>query len=160
MERLSRFDGPLSPAEEQEKSELRARIAETAKGISCPANYGRKEAEQDRDRLQTIFAKRRSGASGGAKTLSEAKIAEEAQLAARVAAFDEGPEPRARGRILELAIAKFRREISDAETEELARLQKAYPPDPRPDPLSEAIKAFRRGDLDWQIEKSKARSES
>ena len=28
------------------------------------------------------------------------------------------------------------------------------------DPLAEAIKAFRRGDLDWQIEKSKARSES
>jgi len=160
MERLSRRDGPLSSAEEQEKSELRARIAETARGISCPANYGRKEAEQDRDRLQTIFAKRRSGASGGAKTLTEAEIAEEAQLAARVAAFDEGPEPRARGRILELAIAKFRRGISDAETEELENLQKAYPPDPRPDPLTEAIEAYRRGELDWQIEKSKARSES
>ena len=62
--------------------------------------------------------------------------------------------------MLELAIVKFRREISDAETEELERLQKAYPPDPRPDPLTEAIAAFRRGDLDWQIEKSKAGSES
>src|SRR5215472_4112311 len=28
------------------------------------------------------------------------------------------------------------------------------------DPLAEAIKAFRRGDLDWQIEKSKGGSES
>ena len=28
------------------------------------------------------------------------------------------------------------------------------------DPLAEAIKAFRRGELDWQIEKSKAGSES
>jgi hypothetical protein len=130
MERLSRFDGPLSSDEEQEKSELRARIAETARGISCPPNYGRREAQQDRDRLQTIFAKRRSGASGGAKALSEAQIAEEAQLAARVAAFDEGPEPRARGRILELAIADFSGGLSDAETEELERLQKAYPPIP------------------------------
>jgi hypothetical protein len=160
MERLSSFDRrPLSAAEQEEKSELRGRIAEAARGISCPANYGRREAEQDRDRLQTIFAKRRSGASSGAKPLSEGEIAEEAQLAARVAAFDEGPEPRARGRILELAIVDFSRGLSDAETEELERLQKAYPPDPRPDPLTEAIAAFRRGELDWQIEKSKASSE-
>jgi hypothetical protein len=149
MERLSSFDRrPLSAAEQEEKSELCARIAETARGISCPANYGRKEAEQDRDRLQTIFAKRRSGASGGAKPLSEAEIAAEAQLAARVAAFDEGPEPRARGRILELAIADFRGGLSDAETEELERLQKAYPPDPRPNPLTEAIAAYRRAAAD------------
>jgi len=161
MERLSSFDRrPLSAAEQQEKSELRERIAGTARGISCPPNYGRREAERDRDRLQTIFAKRRSGASGGAKTPSEAEIAAEAQLAARVAAFDEGPEPRARDRILELALAEFRWGISDAEAEELENLQKAYPPDPRPDPLSEAIAAYRRGELDWQIEKSKARSES
>ncbi len=144
MERLSRLDGPLNSAEEQEKSELRARIAETARGISCPANYGRREVEQDRDRLQTIFAKRRSGALGGDRTLSEAEIAEEAQLAARVAAFDEGPEPRARDRILELAIVGFSRGLSDAETEELERLRKAYPPDPGPDPLTEAIEAYRR----------------
>jgi hypothetical protein len=156
MERLSRFAGPLSSAEQEEKSELRARIAETARGISCPPNYGRKEAEQDRDRLQAIFAKRRSGASGG-KTLTEAQIAEEAQLAARVAAFDEGPEPRARDRILVLTIEDFSRGLSDAETEELERLKKAYPPDPRPDPLSEAIDAYRRaaaGDGDG-IEKSR-----
>ena len=36
MERLSRLDGPVSSAEEQEKSELRARIAEIAKGINRP----------------------------------------------------------------------------------------------------------------------------
>ena len=160
MERLSNFDcRPLSAAEQEEKSELRARIAETAGGIGCPANYGRKESEQDRGRLQTIFAKRRSGASGG-KIPTEAEIAEEAQLAARVAAFDQGPEPRARGRILELAIAKFRREISDAETEELERLQMAYPPDPVPNPLIDAIEAYRRGELDWQDRRSKVGSES
>jgi hypothetical protein len=155
MERLSRFDGPLSSAEQEEKSELRARIAETARGISCPANYRRKEAEQDRDRLQTIFAKRRSGASGG-KTLTEAEIAEEAQLAARVAAFDEGPEPRAQDRMLELALADFSRGLSDAETEELERLRKTYPPDPRPDPLTEAIDAYLRAADDGdEIEKSR-----
>ena len=159
MERLSSFDRhPLSAAEQEEKSELRGRIAEAARGISCPANYGRKEAEQDRGRLQTIFAKRRSGASGG-KTLTEAEIATEAQLAARVAAFDEGPEPRARGRILELAIADFRRGLSDAETEELESLRMAYPPDPVPNPLIDAIEAYRRGDY-GRIERSKAGSES
>jgi hypothetical protein len=142
MEQLSRLQGPLSSAEEQEKSELRARIADTAKGISCPANYGWREAQQDRDRLQAIFAKRRSGASRGAKTLSEAEIAEEAQLAARVAAFDEGPEPRDRDRILELTIADVLGELSDAEAEELERLKKAYPPDPDPDPLMDAIDAY------------------
>jgi hypothetical protein len=160
MEQLSRLGGPLSPAEEQEKSELRARIAETAREISCPANYGRREAEEDRNRLQTIFAKRRSGASGSGKTLSEAEIAEEAQLAARVAAFDEGPEPRARGRILELAIAGFSGGLSDAETEELERLQKAYPPDP--DPLTDAIEAYRRAAADDgnRIERSRQTSKS
>ena len=33
-------DGPLSAAEEQEESSLRARIAETVRAIGCPANYG------------------------------------------------------------------------------------------------------------------------
>ncbi len=42
----------------------------------------------------------RSGASGGAKPLSEAEIAQEAQLAARVAAFDEGPEAKV-GRVVD-----------------------------------------------------------
>jgi hypothetical protein len=59
MERLSSFDSrPLSAAEQEEKSELCGRIAGAARGISCPANYGRKESEQDRGRLQTIFSKR------------------------------------------------------------------------------------------------------
>jgi hypothetical protein len=135
------------------------KIAEAARGISCPANYGRKESEQDRGRLQTIFAKRRSGASGG-KIPTETEIAEEAQLAARVAAFDQGPEPRARGRILALAIADFSRGLSDGETEELERLQMAYPPDPVTNPLIDAIEAYRRGELDWQDRRSKVGSES
>jgi hypothetical protein len=143
MERLSRFDRQLSSAEEREKSELRKRIAETAKGISCPANYGRKEAEKDRERLRLIFCKRRLGASGAAETLNEAEIAKEAQLAARVAAFDAGPVPRAHGRMLELTLRDFSRGLSSAETEELESLRKAYLPDPpAPDALMDALQAW------------------
>jgi hypothetical protein len=149
MERLSRFDGQLNSAEEREKSELRERIAETAKGISCAANYGRKEAQKDRERLQSIFSRRRSGTSGGAETLNEAEIAKEAQLAARVAAFDAGPVPRAHGRMLELTLRDFSGGLSSAETDELESLRKAYLPDPpAPDALMDAIQAWRQRSAD------------
>ncbi len=50
-----RWGGPLSAAEEQEESNLRARIAETARAIGCPANYGPREARKDEDRLHHFF---------------------------------------------------------------------------------------------------------
>ena len=45
--------GPLNSAEEQEASELHARIAETARGITCPPNYGPRQALKDRNRLHS-----------------------------------------------------------------------------------------------------------
>jgi uncharacterized protein (DUF1684 family) len=56
-------------------------------------------------------------------------------------------EARARGRMLELSLAKWRKEISSAETEELESLQKAYPPDPE-DPLKASLEAWRRAAAD------------
>ena len=155
-------DGPLSAAEEQEESSLRARIAETVRAIGCPANYGPREARKDQDRLHHFHCKRISPPSCGGGALSEAEEAEEAQATARVAAFEESPEGRARSRIFQLQLADLSRGLSDAEAEDLGSLQKIYPdlpPDPD-DPLLEAIAAFRRGELDWQIERSKAGSES
>ena len=165
LEQLERkFDqgGQLSAVEEQEESSLRARIAETVRAIGCPANYGPREARKDQDRLHHFHCKRISPPSCGGGALSEAEEAEEAQATARVAAFEESPEGRARSRIFQLQLADLSRGLSDAEAEELGSLQKIYPdlpPDPD-DPLLEAIAAFRRGELDWQIERSKAGSES
>jgi hypothetical protein len=167
-ERLSRLcnrvDGSLSSAEEQEVSDLRKRIAETATGIRCPAGYGPREAEKDRDRLHTIFSKRRSRASGAGDTLTEAEIAEEAQLAARVAAYDESPEARARGRILKLTFDHFSRSgLTDAEVAELESLRKIYPdlpPDPD-DPLKDVSEAWGRAAKEYgRVERSGAGSKS
>jgi hypothetical protein len=90
----------LSAAEEQEKSSLHARIDEIAQAIGCPAHYGPREARKDNDRLHSLYCKRISPPSCGGGTLSEAEDAEEAQLTARVAAFEETPEGRARRRHL------------------------------------------------------------
>jgi len=57
-ERLKQFDDPLSAAEEQEESNLRARIAERVRAIGCPAHYGPREAGKDRSRLHSLFCKR------------------------------------------------------------------------------------------------------
>jgi len=133
-----RFDRPLNPAEEKEVSELQARIAETARTINCPANYGLKEAKKDRERLESFFSRRHFGSSA----LSEAEVAEEAQLAARVAAYNESPEARAWDRMFYLSLCDFSEGLSDAEAEELESLQKAYPSNDDDDPLREAYEAL------------------
>jgi len=125
---------------------LSARITETARAIGCPANYGPREVLKDESRLHHFYCKRISPSSCGGGALSEVEDAEEAQLTARVAAFRESPEGRARSRISELKYADFSRRLSSAETEELESLRKAYPdlpPDPN-DPLYEAFQAFGR----------------
>ena len=108
--------------------------AVSAKPID-PANYGPREARKDQDRLHHFYCKRISPPSCGGGALSESEDAEEAQLTARIAAFEKSPEGLARQRIRELDFASFSRRISDAETEELESLQKAYPPDPN-DPMA------------------------
>ncbi len=120
-------------ADGEEEAMLRARIAETVQAIGCPSNYGPREAGKDRNRLHHFYCKRRS--PGGA--LSEAEDAEEAQVTARVAAFEESPEGRARSRIFQL-------KLSGAETEELESLRKIYPdlpPYPN-DPLKHVMEAL------------------
>jgi hypothetical protein len=115
--------------------------------FSCPANYGSKEARKDKDRLHHFYCKRISPPSCGGGALSETEDAEEAQLTARVAAFEESPEGRARSRIFVLKLKSFSSSgLSDAETEELESLRKVYPdlpPDPN-DPMYEPFQAYGR----------------
>jgi hypothetical protein len=96
--------------------------------FSCPANYGSKEARKDKDRLHHFYCKRISLPSCGGRALSETEDAEEAQLTARVAAFEESPEGRARSRIFVLKLKSFSSSgLSDAETEGLESLRKGLP---------------------------------
>src|SRR5258707_3132249 len=137
---------PLSAAEVEEESKLGERIADRARAIGCPPGYGLKQAQKDSDRLHQLYCKRISPPSCRGGVLPDAEDTEEAQLRARVAAFDESPEGCARRRIRELEMQDFRRGRSAAEQSELDRLRTLYPDlllDPD-DPLTEAFKAWRR----------------
>jgi hypothetical protein len=139
--------GPLAPAEIEEEAMLDARVTKTARAIGCPANYGPREVQKDQGRLHHFYCKRISPPCGGG-ALSEAEDAEEAQLTARVAAFEESPEGRARDRIFVLGLRSFSSSgLSDAEAEELESLREIYPdlpPDPN-DPLKDAFEAYAPG---------------
>src|SRR5262249_6929322 len=115
--------GPLSVAEEQEESKVRTRIAETVRAIVCPAGYGAMQAQNDRSRLRQLFFQRLLPPSLGGGPLSEDEDAEEAQLIARVAVFDETPEGRARSRINELEELEFSGGLSAAGQNELDSLR-------------------------------------
>jgi len=86
----------------EEEAKLRTRIADRARAIACPAGYGPRQAQKDSNRLHQLYCKRISPSACGGGPLSEAEDLEEAQLTARVAAFDESPEGCARRRIREL----------------------------------------------------------
>jgi hypothetical protein len=124
-----RCGGPLSAAEINEEIELRARVADRASAISCPVGYGPKQALNDRNRLHKLHCKRLTPSSCGGGVLSEAEDAEEAQLEARVAAFEHSPEGRARSRIFELQQQRFAA-FSVAERDELKDLMTRYPEPP------------------------------
>jgi|ERR1700730_4039614 hypothetical protein len=124
--------GPLTAADEQERVMLRARVDETVKALRCPPGYGAVEARKDRHRLEDFFYKRLAMRRRCGDTLTDAEDAEEAQLTARVAAFDQTPEGRGRCRILELERARFHG-LSPAEQMELEILRGLYPELP-PDP--------------------------
>jgi hypothetical protein len=137
---------PLSAAEVEEESRLRARIGDRAKAIGCPAGYGLKQAQKDSNRLHQLYCKRISPPSCGGGALPDAEDAEEVQLRARVAAFDESPEGCARRRIRDLEMQDFRAGRSAAEQNELDNLRTLYPDLPLDpdDPLTEAFEAWRR----------------
>ena len=136
----------LSAAEVEEESNLRARIGDRARAIGCPPGYGLKQAQKDSNRLHQLYCKRISPPSCRGGALPDAEDTEEAQLRARVAAFDESSEGCARRRIRELEMQDFRGGRSAAEQSELDSLRTLYPDlllDPD-DPLTEAFEAWRR----------------
>jgi hypothetical protein len=99
------------------------RIAERARAVGCPAGYGLNECRKDEDRLIKLRTKRMSLPSRGGGTLCEAENAEEAQLTARIAAFNESPEGQAR--IRELAWGG--RGSAAEQKDEIDRLRMLYP---------------------------------
>ena len=132
----------LSAAEVEEELRLRARIEDRAGAIGCPAGYGLWQAQNDSNRLHELYCKRISPPSYGGGALSEAQDAEEAQLRARVAAFDESPKGCARRRIRDLEMQW----CSTIEQNELDNLRTLFPDLPLnpDDPLTEAFEAWRR----------------
>jgi hypothetical protein len=137
---------PLIAAEAEEESKLRARIGDMARAIGCPAGYGLEQAQKDSNRLHQLYCKRISPPSCGGGALPDAEDAEEAQLRARVAGFDESPEGCARRRIRDLEMQDFRGGRSADEQNELDSLRTLcpdLPPDPD-DPLAERFEAWRR----------------
>jgi hypothetical protein len=127
----------LSAAETAEESSVRAGIAERARAIGCPEGYGPRQARCDYNQLHALYCE-------GISPPSES--AEEAQLLARVLAFEHSPEGLSRQRILELANWSIAKGLCPAEQDELDRLRKLYPDLPLDDddPLKKAIEACGR----------------
>ena len=142
LNELIRRGEQLSTAEKEEESMLRARIADTARAIGCAEGYGSKQERNDSYRLHSLHCKRLSCGGG---SLSESESTEEAQLTARVLAFQESPEGVARRRIFELKLQSFSTGLSAAEQDELDSLQNLHPDEPLDcDPLKDAIEAYGR----------------
>ena len=133
----------LNAAEQLEKSWLRTRITEMAKAIGCPVGYGAFQARRDLNQLYDLFCKRRSPPSCGGGALPDAEDAEEAQLRARVAAYEESPEGLARSRIRDLELKKWRTSAEQSELDGLRALYPDPPPDPD-DPLTAIIEGWRQ----------------
>jgi hypothetical protein len=131
---------PLSTAEELEQSWLRARIPKMANAIGCPVGYGALQARKDTNRLSQLYCKRITPPSCGGGALRDAEDAEEAQLRARVEAYEQSPEGLARRRIRDLEMKAFSRGgRTTAEQSELDGLLPLYPHPPLdPDDPSDA----------------------
>ena len=131
LNELSRKKGPLTDAEKQEESSLRARITETAKAIACPGGYeDSDQAKKDSHRLYQLRLKRISPPSCGGGALTDAEDAEEVQLTARSLALAETPKAVSRRRIFELELWRDSKVLSPAEQSELDRLKTLYPDPP------------------------------
>jgi hypothetical protein len=130
----------------EEERMLRSRIAERASKIRCPAGYGLNEAWDDRVLL--LAAEHSEDLPpwfGDLTPLSDAEDpdAEKAQAIARIEAFNQTPEGRARARIAELNGPGWK---SPAEQMELDGLLTLYPePHIHPkDPMRGAAETWRR----------------
>jgi hypothetical protein len=111
-----------SSAEWLEAKRLREGNIERAKSITCPADYGAIQARRDENRLSTLTLKRWHGGS-----LTNAEDVEEAQLTARVAAYEETAEGRGRRRKLELTLKRITGSFTPEEKSEYENLQTLYP---------------------------------
>src|SRR3974390_1431823 len=89
----------LSAAQIEEKGMLDKRIVDRVKSVRLPPDYGGKEAELDRRRLRVFIQKRMTPRA----RFSDTEDAEEAQLRARVFAFEQTPEGRGRQRMNDLS---------------------------------------------------------
>jgi hypothetical protein len=124
-------------------SKLRAGICDFARAIGCPVGYTSDQADKDRERLDELHRKRGSPRA----TLSDAEDAEEAQLTARLWAFDLQPGPDDRGwwRLSYLTFKEFERPLTFWEQRELEFLRVIYPEEhglPSDDPLAESSRNF------------------
>ena len=119
---------PTKEDETEEERTLRARIAEGARTISCPASYGFNEVRDDKVRLRALLSGEElpSWAAHLAQNHIKDPDAYEAQLIARIQAFHQSPEGRARHRLEELK-DQGRDGRSPAEQSELENLQTLYP---------------------------------
>jgi hypothetical protein len=133
---------PLSAAEVEEESKLGECIVDRARAIGCRAGYGLKQAQKDSNRLHQLYCKRISPPSCGGGALPDAEDAEEAQLRARVVAFDESPEGCARRRIRDLEM-QWRSAVEQNELDNLRTLYPDLPLDPD-HPLTETFETWRR----------------
>ena len=114
----------------EEERMLRVRIAERASTIKCPAGYGFNAFQDDKVRLYYLNQK-------PPRWFEDLKLngvkdpdAKEAQLIARIEAFKQTPEGRARARIWELQMEAC---VSEGELNELEALLALYPePDSHP----------------------------
>ena len=90
-------------AEKIKKLQARSGAIRRRFQVPCPTKYGDKEAAKDRDRLMEFAALRENGIA-----LSEAQMAEEAHLLARMDVLSASPESIARRRCAALEEAEWR----------------------------------------------------
>ena len=119
---------PINEEVTEEERSLRARFAERAGTISCPANYGLNEVWDDRERLHSLECGETLPPWFAHLERNHIKDqdAYEAQLITRIAAFDESPEGRARSHIRELGSKRIEL-LSATEQSELESLLASYP---------------------------------
>jgi len=134
------FNMRLTAAEHEERSKIRQRVIENARGIVVPPGYGMSQANRDADRNRVLFRKRLKFPY---RKLSPAEDVENAVLTARLKAFRQSPEAIARRRISDLQRSSKR---SPSEVEELQQLVLKYLPLPWPDcePISDLVEHAHR----------------
>ena len=152
--RLEELDPYPSP-ESEEASKLREGIFVLARIIGCPLGYTDNQACRDRDRLDELGRKRRSSRG----PLSGAEDAEEAQLRARLTAFDVRQEPDDRGwwRLSDLTFEAFRRRLTFSEQKEVDCLRVIYPGE-HDFPEAQIFKRVRQRELERTFNESRKTS--